>query len=162
MVPAIIIATNSTSPPTSCCIFSRPILPSSTRRKICGTRFGRKSSRTTPSDPWRRSTQSLRTLHSTSNAIRTSLNPSLRSPTLQGQSDMETVSVVVARTEDPDREPSKVRRVADQEHRADASGRRQRREYVIDLEVTVGRQQNASRGRNPFGKGCGGFTDQGG
>src|SRR5271165_6050128 len=38
-----------------------------------------------------RSTQSLRTLHSTSNAIRHSLDPSHRSHTLQSQSDMETV-----------------------------------------------------------------------
>jgi transposase len=33
----------------------------------------------------------LRTLHSTSNAIRHSLDPSHRSHTLQSQSDMETV-----------------------------------------------------------------------
>ena len=39
-----------------------------------------------------RSTQSLRTLHSTSNAIRHSSNPSHRSHTLQSQSDLETVS----------------------------------------------------------------------
>src|SRR6266478_115793 len=71
--------------------FLPPYSPELNPQEICGTRFGRKSSRTTPSEPWRRSTQIWRTLHSTSNAIRTSLNPSLRSPTLQGQSDMETV-----------------------------------------------------------------------
>src|SRR5262249_1115679 len=63
----------------------------STRRKICGTRFARKSSRTTPSNPSTRSTQSLRRLHSTSNAIRASSNPSPRSPTSPSQSDMEVV-----------------------------------------------------------------------
>src|SRR5580693_10420706 len=53
-----------------------------------------------------RSTQSLRTLHSTSNAIRHSLDPSHRSHTLQSQSDMETVMRGYAMPADgPERKP---------------------------------------------------------
>src|SRR5258708_31715592 len=48
----------------------------STRRKICGMRFGRKSSRTTLSNPWKTSTQSSKRPPSTSNAIRPSSNQS--------------------------------------------------------------------------------------
>jgi len=39
------MATNSKFPPISCYIFSLHILRNSTRKKICGTKFGRKSSR---------------------------------------------------------------------------------------------------------------------
>jgi hypothetical protein len=58
----------------------------------------------------------------------------------------------------PDREPSiweptrRGRRVTYQEHGARASGRRQRRERVIDLEVTGGREQNAGTGRTKLGR----------
>ena len=88
--------------------------------------------------------------------------PPVRGPSCQHHPALlgsQTKRSVIA--EDPDREPYRVRRVADQEHGAEANVRRQRREHVVDLEVTVGRQQDAGRGRNPFGKGCSGFTDQG-
>src|SRR5258708_2776127 len=82
---------NSKFPPISCYIFSLHIPRNSTRRKICGTRFGRKSSRTTLSNLWKTSTQSSKRPPSTSNAIRPSSNPSPRPPTSQSQSDMEAV-----------------------------------------------------------------------
>jgi hypothetical protein len=75
-------------------------------------------------------------------------------------------SVVAAtrRTEYSDRKPSHsyVRRAAYQGHGAGTRVRRQRRERVIDLEVTGGRQQDAGAGRTMLDKGSHGFTDQGG
>src|SRR6266852_4665393 len=97
MAPAIIIATSSRSLPISCCIFSHPIPPSSTLRKICGTRYGKKSSRTTLSNPSTTSTPSLRRLHFTSNVIRPSSNPSRPSPTSSGHFDVELVSDSIKR-----------------------------------------------------------------
>src|SRR6516165_6484718 len=76
---------------TSCCVFCLRIPQNSTRRKICGTKCARKSSRTTPSNPGTKSTQSSKTPPSTSNATQPSSNPSPHSPTSQGQSDVEVV-----------------------------------------------------------------------
>src|SRR5579859_6016095 len=83
---------NSKFPPTSCCIFSRHIPRNSTRRKICGTKFGKNSLKTTLLNPWTKSTQNLKRPPSTSNATQHSSNPSPHSPTSPGQSDMEAVS----------------------------------------------------------------------
>ena len=55
--------------------------------------------------------------------------------------------VRIVRTDDPEREPVIVRRALDQEQGVGVSGRRRRRERVIDLEVTDGRHRNASKGR---------------
>jgi hypothetical protein len=66
--------------------------------------------------------------------------------------------------EDPERKPVRVRRALDQEHGQGARDRRQRRERVIDLEVTVGRQRYAGGGRHTGavrrGWSCCGLTEQ--
>src|SRR6266481_1018683 len=59
-------------------------------------KFEKKSSRTTPSNPWRKSMINLMKPRSTSNATRSASNQSLHSPTLQSHSDMELVLVVQA------------------------------------------------------------------
>src|SRR5947209_158839 len=55
-------------------------------------KFEKKSSRTTPSSPWRKSMTNWMKPHSTSNATRSTSNQSLHSPTLQSHSDMKLVS----------------------------------------------------------------------
>jgi hypothetical protein len=69
-----------------------PYSPKLNPQENLRTRFAKTSSRTMPSNLWRRSTQSSKTPPSTSNAIRRSSNPSPCSPTSPTQSDMEVVS----------------------------------------------------------------------
>jgi hypothetical protein len=63
-------------------------------------------------------------------------------------------SLIVVSAEDADREPRKVCGISDQEHRAGTRVRGERREHVVDLEVPIGREHDASRGRAELGKGC--------
>src|SRR6516164_3430810 len=71
--------------------FLPPYSPELNPQENLWTKFARKSSRTTPSNPWTKSTQSSKTPPSTSNATQPSSNPSPHSPTSQGQSDVEVV-----------------------------------------------------------------------
>jgi hypothetical protein len=69
-----------------------------------------------------------------------------RGPFLPAHPEL-TGSGSVVRTDDPEGEPVRVRRALDEEQGAGARERRRRREHALDLEVTVGRQGNAGRGR---------------
>ena len=68
-----------------------PYSPELNPQEIYGTRFGRRSLGTTPSNRSTMSTRSLRRPQPTSNATRPSSNPSRLSPTSSGHFDLELV-----------------------------------------------------------------------
>src|ERR1700746_199704 len=78
-------------PATSRSYIFRPIHRNSIRRKISGTKFAKKSSKTMHSNPWTPCAPSSSRLSSTSNAIERSSAPSRPFPTSSTHSDVELV-----------------------------------------------------------------------
>src|SRR5262245_8792429 len=86
-----IVAETSRFPPTSRCSSCHPTRQSSIQRKTSGMKSARNSSRTMPSSPSMPCAESSSRRSSISSAIPKPLNPSPRSPTSSGHSDVEVV-----------------------------------------------------------------------